>query len=363
MSVVEHERTTGWRSWFAPTGQPPAWGLVLYAAGGLFVGGALGAALPQVRGTLLAALAGVVVAAAGSAGPSGISRRLALIASGSVLVLSVVGFATGNRPVLAGLAMGAVALLTSLMAASAPLGGILGFLLSLGYMLVAAMARVANLFDLVSLRWAAAHIAAGCVGGLVVVFIGTARRRRREPDEVRAASAPLPVAPMLASLRTFDEHARDGVRRAIPLAILMFLFQRQGGRDAFWTFFAAYLVMLTPGKNPKSLASIRVAGAVFGVLLLAVISLLVPDRVLFSFGLVILFAGIGYSPPYPIVGGGLTTIGSILMAGAPTGDIAGWAGRRVIDTLVGCAIALLFTYLLWPQDRESEQVTAAPAAT
>jgi hypothetical protein len=45
---------------------------------GLFVGAALGAALPHFRGTLLAALAGIIVAAAGAAGPSGISRRLAL---------------------------------------------------------------------------------------------------------------------------------------------------------------------------------------------------------------------------------------------------------------------------------------------
>jgi uncharacterized membrane protein YccC len=98
------------------------------------------------------------------------------------------------------------------------------------------------------------------------------------------------------------------------------------------------------------------------VLLLAVISLLVPDRVLFSFGVVILFAGIGYSPPYPLLGGGLTTIGSILMAGAPSGDIAGWAGRRVVDTLVGCAIALIATYLFWPRDHEAEARTAVPAA-
>src|SRR5262245_27209612 len=173
MGDVEHAEKKGWRSWFAPTGQPAAWGLVRYAACGLFVGAALGAALPEVRGTMLAALAGVVVAAAGSAGPSGIARRLALAAAASEFVLAVVAFATGNRAVWAGLAMGAVALLTSLMAASAPLGGILGFLLSLGYMLVATMARVANLFEHVSLRWAVAHIAAGCVGGLIVVLVGT----------------------------------------------------------------------------------------------------------------------------------------------------------------------------------------------
>jgi hypothetical protein len=87
--------------------------------------------------------------------------------------------------------------------------------------------------------WAAAHIAAGCVGGLLVVFVGTTWRRRRESDEVKGASAPLQLGAMWASLRSFDEHARDGVRRPIPLAILMYLFQLDGGRDAFWTFFAA----------------------------------------------------------------------------------------------------------------------------
>ena len=98
---------------------------------------------------------------------------------------------------------------------------------------------------------------------------------------------------MWESLRTFDEHARDGARRAIPLAILMFFFQLDGGRDAFWTFFAAYLVLLTPGKAVKSLAFLRVGTTIFGVVLLAVASLVVPDRVLFSLGVVIIFGGIG----------------------------------------------------------------------
>jgi uncharacterized membrane protein YccC len=84
---------------------------------------------------------------------------------------------------------------------------------------------------------------------------------------------------------------------------------------------------------------------------------------LFSFGVVILFSGIGLAPAYALVGGALTTIGSVLMAGAPTGAIGDWAGRRLIDTTVGCAIALLFTYLLWPRDDESEETAAVPAPT
>jgi uncharacterized membrane protein YccC len=99
----------------------------------------------------------------------------------------------------------------------------------------------------------------------------------------------------------------------------------------------------------------------FGVVLLAVASLVVPDRVLFSFGVVILFSGIGLGPAYPTVGGAFTSIGSILMAGAPTGAIGDWTQRRLLDTLVGCAIALAATHLLWPKDTEAQTpVTAAP---
>ena len=106
----------------------------------------------------------------------------------------------------------------------------------------------------------------------------------------------------------------------------------------------------------------RVGSTLFGVVALAFASLVVPDRVLFSLGVVILMAGIGLSPPYPIVGGGFTSMGSILMAGAPTGDLTGWAGHRLVDTIIGCAIAIAANYLLWPGDREQpEPVPSTPA--
>ena len=353
---------TGWRSWFQSTGAPANWSLVRYMVCGLVAGAVLSAALDHPRAVLLAALAGLIVAASGSSGPSGISRRVAGITALSGFVLTVVAFATGDRPLLAAIAMAAVAMGTSLAAAAGPLGAVLGFLGSLAYFLVAGLARVADLFDRVSVPWAVAHIAVGCLGGLIVVFVGTAYRRRSEPDEVKAATAPpIPVKAMWASLKAFDEHARDGVRRAIPLAILMYFFQQEGGRDAFWIFFAAYIMLLTTGKSPKSLAAVRVGSTIFGIFLLAAASLLVPDRVLFSLGLAILLCGIALSPPYPIIGGGLTTFGSILLAGAPTGAVGAWAWHRFVDTILGCAIALASTYLLWPRDDETE--VPVPAAS
>ena len=198
-----------------PTGAPPAWGLVRYLAAGIVAGVVLSAALPHFRATLLAALTGGIIAATACSGPSGIARRVSLVAAAGSLVLMVVAFATGGRPVLAALAMAAVAVLTSVAGAAGPLGGMIGFLLSLEYLLVASLARVGKLQDLVSVPWATAHIAAGCLAGLIVAFAGTAWRRRAESDEVRAARAPMPLAPIWESLRSFDERARDGVRRAV----------------------------------------------------------------------------------------------------------------------------------------------------
>ena len=109
--------------------------------GGLVLGAALGGPLPHVEATLLSALTGAIVAAAGSTGPSRIARRLAVVAAGSSLVLMVVAFATGNHAVWAALAMAAVALVTSLAAGIGPLGAVLGYLLSLAYLLVAGLSR------------------------------------------------------------------------------------------------------------------------------------------------------------------------------------------------------------------------------
>ena len=48
------------------------------------------------------------------------------------------------------------------------------------------------------------------------------------------------------------------------------------------------------------------------------------------------------------------------MAGAPSGAVGNWAERRLLDTVVGCAVALLATYLFWPRDRETESPVAVP---
>lgn len=275
------------------------------------------------------------------------------------LVATVAAFATDGRPGWSAFAMAAVATFTSLAAGAGPLGAAVGFLGSLGYMLVAVLARLANLTSVVSLGSAVSHIAIGCGAGLLVALADTGWRTRAAPDAAKATIPPSPLRPMWTSLRHFDRRARDGIRRAIPLAAGMFLFQRTGGRDAFWIFLAAYIVLLPTGKSPATVAFARVVSTVVGVGLLGLASLAVPDPLLFACGAGALLAGIAYGQRYPLVAGGLTAMGAVLLAGAPTGAVGHWAAHRLFDTVVGAGLALAATILLWPRDRPDAAATGA----
>lgn len=48
--------------------------------------------------------------------------------------------------------------------------------------------------------------------------------------------------------------------------------------------------------------------------------------------------------------GAATATGAILLVGAPSGEIGTWAVRRLADTVIGSAVALAATFLLWPRD-------------
>lgn len=137
---------------------------------------------------------------------------------------------------------------------------------------------------------------------------------------------------MARSLRAFDRHARDGVRRAIPLAVGIGLLQAVGTRNALWVFFSSFIILLPTEKPPVILALSRVAATLSRVVILALASLVVTTEILAALALVALLIEVVYQHRYPMLGGGLTAMGAILLAGAPIGAIGVWATHRVVDT-------------------------------
>ena len=156
---------------------------------------------------------------------------------------------------------------------------------------------------------------------------------------------------MWRSVRTLDEHARDGLRRALPLGLFVGVYELTGSHDVLWAFVAALVVLLPTAKSPFDLAASRVVGTVVGVAVLLPLSALLPTAALVVGAVPLVLVGTAYKARYPVQADAAVAMAAITMIGAPTGAIAGFAALRLLDTLVGAGIALGFLYLLWPTDR------------
>lgn len=160
----------------------------------------------------------------------------------------------------------------------------------------------------------------------------------------RCVGPDIPAAwgPMWASLRSFDEHARDGIRRAIPLAIGMFMYQRTLDHDPLWVFMAAFAVLLPTGKSGTRVAAARVVSTLVGLVVLTVLDRVVGAGVLFTLAVLFLLVGIAYKPTYPVQAGASSAMAAVLLVAGPAGDLAPGhlAWHRLFDPPLGCAMAL-----------------------
>ena len=96
------------------------------------------------------------------------------------------------------------------------------------------------------------------------------------------------------------------------------------------------------------------------MLLLTVLDRIVGGGVLFAMAMLFLLIGIAYKRTYPLQAGALSAMGAILLVAGPTGNLENWAGHRLLDTLLGCAMALASMYLLWPKDKPDDDNADGP---
>ena len=354
--MAPSEQMSRFRRLFASTGAPPQTRLVAYLVCGAAAGAALGVIFLPQKGAVLAALTGALIAAAGSHGPSRVALRVAGFATVTAVVFVLVAFLVAGHPWWAAAAIAAVAIATSALAGAGPVGAGLAQLGLLIYVLAMVVGSIVHLGD-VPLASGVLRIVLGAAGGLAVVAVAARLRDRRDREAAAAAPRlPSPWPALLASLRSFDEHARDGVRRAIPLAIGVYLFERSGSHDALWVFLSAFVVLMPTGKSPMSVALARVISTIVGAVVLGLFALALPVSALHAnalliLGVVAILFGVTFRHTYPFVAGGLTAAGAILLVGAPSGAIGVWAAHRLLDTALGCALALASMYLLWPKDK------------
>ena len=334
------------RSVLSGTGPPAAWRLVGHLVAGGLVGAAAGLVIAPPAGAILSAISGAIVGAIGTLADITLVRRTVPIVAVIVLISGTVAFAAAGHPVLAAMAVGVIAILTSLAAGTGPAGAALGAIAMLGYSIVAALAVLAELTAVLSLPTAFLRLVLGVAAGGAVALASSAWRSSRTAPTEHPPSAGTGLGDVRGSVI-------EGVRRAVPLAITMALFQSWGTRDSMWIFFAALVVVLPADRAPWRQSLTAVLSAVIAVVVLSLAAGLVAPVPLAAVGVVLVLLGIVYKPPYPLLGTALTTLGAILVAGAP-GTTGQWAVHRLGDTLVGGAIALFCLYVPLPGDRERQ---------
>ncbi len=297
-------------------------------------------------------MAGGLVAAAGVNAPRRTEIPFAVATAGVVVAFEAVAVAVSGNPVPAALAMGLVAVFTSVGAGASRIGAAFGLLATLGYVLTVILARLVPASDSPgSAVLAATGALVGAAAGLLVTAVGAAVRERiSEPPGEAPIAFRLPWRSMWQSIRTFDEHVHDGLRRAIPLALFLGVYEQTGSHNVLWAFIAALVVLLPTAKTPFHAAASRVVSTVVGVAILIPLSALLPVVVLVAGAVPLTLLGLAYKPRYPLMADAVLAMGAIILVGAPAGAITDYAALRLVDTVAGAGIALGFAYLLWPKD-------------
>jgi hypothetical protein len=304
--------------------------------------------------------AGIVAGFTAAAGSKGALRTAVPVAGlvGSLVVLSSsLGAATTGYPWAAAAAMAAVAFATSVLTAAVPVGLLIGMVVSYSYFLTTAIGvlvsdAVGHDLDRIGLLGAvglATGLALVAVRAGVEQLLGTASPRRGGTP-ASPTRAPL-IAPIVTALRTFDVHARDGVRRAVALGVAMLVFQYQASHGAFWVMLTVFVILQPNGRSTLSSAIVRVTGTIAGVLVVALLSPLLPDPVAVGLAILCVAGSIAASTKSSTVSAGLGAVAASVLAGVPSGNVLAYAGLRLLDTVVGAAIAIVAGYLLWPRQR------------
>ena len=327
------------------------WRLMLTVLVGLSVG--VGAAYLLgfgERGAQTGIVAGLTFAA-GSSGRLRTALPVAAVLGVVVVVYSSLGAVTTGHAWAAALAMAFVAFTTSVMTAARPVGLLVGMVASYAYWLVTAVGVLRHTL----VPGAAADVGVLGVLGLVVGLLLVALRALGEqlvgsapPPTAERPAPPSLVGPIVASVRTFDGHARDGVRRALALGVAMFFFQTLATHNAFWVMLTVFVILGPAGRPSPLTAARRVVGTLAGVLAAVAVAQVLPWPAVLAISVAALALSLAASTRSTAVSAAFGAAAAAMLVALPSGDFLGYAAARLVDTVIGAAIAVVCGWLLWP---------------
>jgi len=330
-----------------------AWRLMATVLVGMVAGfvaaHALGFGLAAIQSAIVCAL----TFTAGGSGRLQTAIPVAAVVGIVVVSYSTLGALTTGYPVAAALAMAAVAFTTTVMTAAKPVGLLVGMVASLAYFLVTAVGVLEH--EAIGHDMGRIGIL-GLIGfgvGLVLVAIraGVEQAIGLAPATVKAR--PSLLAPMVASVRTFDDTTKDGIRRAIALGLAMLGFQLVADHNAFWVMLTVFVILQPNGRSTVAYALLRVLGTLVGVVGVVAFAQVLPSSMAMPLALLSLAVSLALSTRSTWLSAAFGAAAAAVLVGLPEGNIVGYAGARLVDTVIGAALALVAGYVLWPRSRPS----------
>ncbi len=340
-----------------PDKPPLQWGLLAFAVPVMALGFGGAALIGEARNGLGAALIAMFTVIAAVASPREKLWRGALIIGLSTFAMLILATATIQTPVLAGLSMFLVAFLGTIIGTAGQALSVAGMLISMAYLIPAAtgIARsisVAKAAELGLVGLVAALIAIGAILAIRAIRGEPADGPVEGDDAGGAVAPPAPAVPVRSQVRaalTFrDSTFRYALRRGTALGIAMGVYATTESQNVFWVMLTIFIVLQPDPASSWHKALSRSVGVMIGAVLVAGLGQFLPAEVIIGLGVLTLFAGLVWMQrSYTVFAAGISFL-VVAIFGASQNQFVNWAELRIVDTLIGAAIALLAGYLVFP---------------
>jgi uncharacterized membrane protein YccC len=285
-----------------------------------------------------AGLIAMFVVVAGISAPKSRQSLVATIATGLMCVAAMfLGWATFKEPILAGLAMAAVMALTALAARqSGPIYS-MGMLLNVVYFFYGAFGLLNHLDALDLVKLAGIGFGAAVLVLVLAHFIRAAFGRH-----MHAALPPPRPSDAGASFFAGGPTMRYALMRGLLLGVLMAVYASDKNQNVFWIFLTIWVTFLPVAETTRDRAIRRVAGVMVGCLLVASLAQVMPAALIIWIGIAATLVGTMWIwRNYAIWEASVTFLVIALFGDLHRDRFVDWAGKRLLDTIIGVAIAII----------------------
>lgn len=285
-----------------------------------------------------AALIAMFVVVAGISARSSKQSLVATIATGLMCVAAMfIGWATFKEPVLAGIAMAVVMAITALAARQSGAIRSAGMLLNVVYFFYGAFGLLNHLTAI-----KLAELAGIGFGAAVIVLVSAHLIRlafgRHMPEPAPGPQPKDAGAKFFAGGPTM----RYALMRGLLLGVLMGVYASDKNQNVFWVFLTIWVTFLPVAESTRDRAIRRVAGVMVGCLLVAGLAQVIPAALIIWIGIAATLVGMMWIwRNYAIWEASVSFLVVALFGDVHRDHFVDWAGRRLIDTLIGVAIALI----------------------